>query len=139
MPSYPAECLKGITDDVSVQDGLIGSNLFQFRINPDRSDDYLESSINWNDDSNALTFTLAQVKENNIKQFKQGVAILPRNEIDRLRKRASVNKLLSYERQKLEDNPYHGNLVLRQGLHKAIMRTISAGLALASRIEPQSK
>ena len=64
--------------------------------------------------------------------------ILPRAEIDRLNSKPVVNGVLSYERQRLGNNDYHGNLLIRSNVPRRQMKLIAAGLALAvSEIVPQ--
>ena len=91
----------------------------------------MEQSINWEDDESATEFTLNQRRDDGELQFKTGVAIIPRAEVDRLNRQPTVSGILSYERQTLEDNPYHGNILLRSDVPKPTMKKIAAGLALA--------
>jgi hypothetical protein len=113
------------------EDGSVGSHLFYFKDRDKRGDGWVEQSINWEDDNLAIELSLNQQKENGDFQFKVGLARIPREEIDRLNKQPTVNGVLDYERQPLEDNPYHGNLLLRSDVPKRTMKKIAAGLALA--------
>jgi len=138
--SFPDNCIKGIPNsDFLLADGSAASHLFYFKKEQARVDGWIEQSINWEDDDSAVEFTLNQRKENGEKQFKAGVAIVPRNEIDRLGRLPTVDKgILSYERQCLENNHYHGNILLQTNVPKPTMKKIAAGLALAvSKIVPQ--
>lgn len=130
---YPPNCLKGIPKGDFVLDGGEGVayHLFEFRKNPERQDGLKEDSVNWEDDDKAAEFTLNQKKADGELQFVQGVAVIPREEIDRLNQRPSINGLISYERARLDTNPYHGNLLVKVTLHKHTERLIQAGLALA--------
>ena len=131
--NYPKNSLKGIPNDSYLsEDGSPGSHLFYFKENHLRDDGWIEQSINWQDDENAIHFTLGQRKEDGNYQFKSGVVVIPREEIDRLNRRPTVNELLSYERQPLENNSYHGNILLMSGVPKPTMKKLAAGLALAA-------
>jgi hypothetical protein len=130
--TYPINCIKGIPNaDFLIEDGSIGSHLFYFKKEHIRDDGRKEQSINWEDDSNAIEFTINQKKDDDSIQFKAGVAIVPRDEIDRLGNMPTVKGLLSYERQPLDINPYHGNLLLAEGVPNHTMKKLAAGLALA--------
>ncbi len=75
---------------------------------------------------------MEQRKENGELQFKMGVSILPREELDRLNHLPTINGILSYERRPLEGNPYHGNLLLRDNTPSVLMKSIAASLVLVS-------
>lgn len=78
-----------------------------------RQDDWMETSIHWNDDDDALPLVLDE------PHFYR-VARMPRSELDELPARypIAVNSL-KYERRPLEDNPYHGNILFRIELRQA--------------------
>ncbi len=131
--SFPDNCIRGIPNtDFMNDDGLPGSHLFHFKNEHRRDDGWIEQSINWDDDENAISFSLNQRKEDGSLQFKAGVVIIPREEIDRLSRRPTViEEALSYERRALEHNPYHGNILLSEKVPKHMMKKLAAGLALA--------
>lgn len=131
MP-FPDKCIRGIPNSsFVVEDGSIGSHLFHFKNEHRREDGWIEQSINREDDENAIEFTLNQKKEDGRVQFMAGVVLIPREEIDRLNRRPTVNGVLSYERQPLENNPCHGNILLSENVPKHTMKKLAAGLALA--------
>jgi hypothetical protein len=128
---FPEHCIRGIPNkDFISDDGIIGSHLFHFKKEHNRQDGWCEQSINWNDDENAISFTLKQKKKDGEIQFKSGLLLLPRNEIDRLITRPAIANSLSYERDILDDNKYHGNLLLKNNVPTRLMKQIAAGLAL---------
>ena len=130
--SFPDNCIRGITsEDFLVDDETVGSHLFYFKMEDARDDGWMEQSINWEDDASVIEFTLNQRKENGEIKFKVGVAIIPREGIDRLKKFPNVREKISYERQSLESNPYHGNILLKENVPKHIMKMIAGSLALA--------
>lgn len=130
---FPDSCLRGVPNDsYIIEDGSVGSHLFYFEDGKtSRTDEWIEQSINWEDDSRALTLIHTQRKDNGELQFKAGAARIPRDELDRLSKRPSISGLLAYERAALQTNPYHGNLLLNNRVPKLTMKKIAAGIALA--------
>ncbi len=110
--AYPENCIRGIPTKDNIKDGKILSNLFEFKIIVDRHDGLMEQSINWEDDETVINFTLNQKKDDGTFQFKIGLVILSRIELDQLNKKYVMGGILSYERQTRDDNPYHGNLLL---------------------------
>lgn len=137
---FPNNCIRGIpNNDFLLPDGSIASHLFYFKQEQVRYDQWIEQSINWQDDDSAIEFTLGQKKEDGQLHFNAGVVIIPRDGIDSLNRLPAVHGMLSYERQPLADNYYHGNILLKAGLPKHTMKYIAASLALAvSNIIPQS-
>lgn len=130
--TFPDSCLRGIPNtSYLVEDGSVGAHLFHFEDKSTRDDEWIEQSISWEDDSAALALTLNQKKENGELQFKAGAVRIPRDELDRLSRQPTVTGFISYERRPLENNPYHGNLLLRSGVPKPTMKKIAAGIALA--------
>lgn len=130
--SFPDNSIKGIPNvSFFTQEGTVSSHLFHFKKNPERNDEFTENSINWQDDADCIAFTLNQRKTGNAYQFSAGVAIVPREEIDRLKNRPTVKDLISYERNTLPDNPYHGNILLDKSVSQPVMKKLAAGLALA--------
>lgn len=127
--SFPDNCIRGIiSEDFLVDDETTGAHFFFFK---EEDDGWVEQSINWEDDDSVIGFTLNQRKENGEIKFKVGVVIIPRGAIDRLSKLPNVVGKISYERQSLKDNPYHGNILLKENVPKHTMKMIAAGLALA--------
>ena len=133
--NYPKNSIKGIPNNSYFHAGTVGAHLFYFKQIIDdvaivRDDGAAEESINWEDDECAIDFTLNQRKKNGDLQFGEGVAIIPRSELDRLSRLPAIRGLLSYERSPLDDNPYHGNLLLPVNVPKPIMKLIAGGTAL---------
>jgi hypothetical protein len=129
---FPDNCIKGIPNDTFlIEDGSVGSHLFHFKDEHKRDDEWIEQSINWEDDDAAIEFTMSQRKDDGEIQFKAGIVILPRREIERISRQPTVHGIVSYERQPLENNRYHGNILLRADTPKPTMKKIAAGLALA--------
>jgi hypothetical protein len=130
--SYPDNCIKGITNKTFLlEDGTLRQDLFYFHMNDLREDGWIEQSINWEDDKDAVEFTLSQKRSDGEIHFKAGLAIIPIQEVDRLNRRPTIKGKISYERNPKDDNPYHGNLLLRADTITATRNAIGAGLMLA--------
>lgn len=128
---YPKEFLRGIANkDFIIDNGCILCTAFQFD-DVARSDGYREASINWLDDDGAITLALNQRKENGKIQFPGGVARIDLNYTKMILHNFSQADF-SYERAPLENNKYHGNLLLANSLSKQIRLMIMNGLALAA-------
>jgi hypothetical protein len=134
---YPDNCLRGILNDSFLVRGekKAAPHLFYFNDAPERGDGWKERSINWQDDDDALGFTLSYRDEGSEEfKFKAGVAVLARDEIDLVMRLRHAIDNLKYERQGLEGNPYHGNLLLRAGTPLSVERMIGAALALTAEV-----
>jgi len=133
---YPDNCIKGIPNDDCLEtfgDSVVANvKLFCFPRDRCRSDGWIEESVNWMDDEKALPFTLRQTKVTGELHFKAGVAIVPRTELDRVKKKYQGH--LHYERAELEANLYHGNVLLKGGIAKHLMGQIRALLADAAQV-----
>jgi hypothetical protein len=131
---FPDNCLRGIPNEQFVLDEeTVAPVLFFFHKRDARDGGWTEQSINWEDDEEALAFTLNQTKEDGERQFRAGVAVIARRAIDGLSMRPAVAGVLRYERQPLVGNAYHGNLLLRTSVSTRKMKMIAAGLALYAR------
>ena len=135
MP-FPESCLRGLTKPEDLISGKQepASPLFYFNLKGARQDGWIELSINWEDGiPETLKHTLNQKKPDSDQfQFRFGCVRLPTTELDRLKNHRRFSDTFSYERQPLEDNPFHGNILLREGTSKMEMRMIAAQLALES-------
>ena len=128
---FPDNCIKGLPNNSINSDGTIAGFVFDFKPNDSRDDEWLENSINWEDDDYAIAVTLNQRKDEKL-QFPLGVATLPRRVIDKLNTLPTIKgrNLLSYERQSLKHNHYHGNILLKPDTETGTKRRILAVLAL---------
>ena len=134
--TYPDNCIKGIkSDDSLTEDRLPQTHLFYWQ-EPARDDGWREQSINWQDDPDAIQFTLRQTREDNGRvrlRYREGVAIIPKASLDFIAKMGLILGHFSYERDEPPDdnNPYHGNLLLRSDTPKSIMVQTAGCLAAA--------
>lgn len=128
--TYPDNFLKGITQENHLtRDNEISSALFHFDERHGR-DEWVEQSICWEDDNSVVNLMLNQKKVGGTIQFKAGIVRVPLSGVHYINNLSRTKDLLSYERQELEDSPYHGNLLLRKNTHKFKMRTVAAALTL---------
>lgn len=97
-----------------------------------RSDEYLELSIVWYDNDEALN-TLFEEKKNGEFLYKAGVCKVKLSVFKTLMKKYSPPKLLSFERQPLPTNEYHGNLLMNKQ-ERTMLHDVTAHL-LALRSE----
>ena len=137
--SYPDKCVRGIPNNdeqyvIDKEKPLVGPGLFQFK-DTKRSDGMIELSVNWLDDNRAIEIALDQRKENGELQFKAGVVLLSRDKIDEICCRPNIKGYLAYERRPLNNNPYHGNILLRKNINKHTKKQISDTLALMAVIK----
>lgn len=140
---YPESCLRGIriskwVEEVGSTKVVLGP-AFEPNHNPRphelRSDGYIDASINWEDEPEAIN----NLKRNNNAQF--GIARLPRVAIDELieinRKRSpDMEHCLSYERARIEGNDYHGNLLYLRTIAKPVLNMWAGILANYAEIIP---
>lgn len=129
---YPDYLIRGIPHpDFLDEDNLPSASLFYFN-KPEsvRLPGYREESINWHDDDAAITHTFNQRKDDGSIQFRVGIAILLRSELDKIKNNPNVRQRFDYERHALPENPYHGNMLLRTNAPKDLIRKIAGQLAL---------
>ena len=134
---YPDEFLRGIPNKDFISDGQVLPNAFQFE-DLNRTDKKSELSINWLDDEGAIQVAIDQRKANGKIQFVGGVARLNRSMVQLVLTNIRQNAV-SYERARLPENPYHGNILIDSSIEKPIRLLIMSGLALAAgtNITPQ--
>lgn len=132
--NLPDKFLRGIPNkDFLDKEGYPTSSLFYFgqKNLSIRDDGFNEESINWFDDDGVIQFTLDQKKEDGSFQFKIGATILLKSEIELINTKPYVNNALKYERDMLTENKYHGNLLLKNDVPKALMMRIAAAIAIS--------
>lgn len=95
-----------------------------------RNDDYHEASINWEDSKEALALLLEQKKEGSEEpMFKYGYARLPLNLVRMVLKSFIEKDYLGFERKPLENNAYHGNILMSSKIKKQEKTMIQNNLA----------
>jgi len=129
MKKYPISCLRGIRkpDWITPENKVSG-----VAFDPDkktkksRADGGIETSINWEDKESVLKFSL------NTQNYQHGAVRLLREQIDQINNEPITETYLSYDRDKLKKNPYHGNIVFRSNLSPKFRRTLAGSLAQRS-------
>ena len=127
---YPKEFLRGIANKGFIENGHVLYTAFQFD-DTGREDGNREASINWLDDDGAIALALNQRKENGKIQFSGGVARINLDYAKMILHNFSQVGF-SYERAPLENNKFHGNLLLANSLSKQTRQMLMTGLALAA-------
>ncbi len=136
---------RGISspDHITI-DGYVCAGAFQFdAYDANRRDGYCELSINWNDDEKSLDTLLNQHKsKKEDKQFKGGYCQISLSELNRCFKNLIDREIFSYERYPIvgseendyQDNPYHGNLLLKDSADKQVKKNVQHTLAFIADI-----
>ena len=131
---FPDCCLRGLRKKDHITQGIASTEAFlpDPRTATERGDGWAETSINWEDDSNACAFTLSRRE-----QAEHGALRLKREVIDRLEQKTpnSLNKV-RYVRSRTNDNPYHGDILFDTAHPKHAQKMIAAALALESQFIP---
>lgn len=127
---YPKEFLRGIPNKDFIDNGHVLYTAFQFD-DTGREDGNREASINWLDDQEAINTALNQRKDNGKLQFPYGVAKIDL-EFAKIILHNFSQVSFSYERAPLDNNKYHGNLLLANSLSKQTRQMVMTGLALAA-------
>ena len=129
MNEFPDTCLRGLRKEKFVSHGYIVSLAFEpdRRTSDAREDKGTETSINWEDNDEVLDFTL---KNRQVAGY--GVARVDRETIDWINSNPNSLNVLVYERCPQDNNPYHGNIVFKANIPKALERNICGTLALRS-------
>ncbi len=133
MNDLPTYCLRGLKKAswVFYDQNVIATEAFipDSRTVQGRADGGREVSINWEDDSEAENFTLAD-KRNAL----HGAARLATAQIFETSNTAVAVALpLTCERQRLTENEYHGNIVYAGNVNSRLEKMLAAALALKSK------
>ena len=119
MINYSNDLLRGLSGDDWVCDGIVTAAAFQLKFEPQfMKNECVAHSICWEDDTLVVDLMMKQKKTNDpeIVQYKAGIARYSRESIDRIIKSPAFMGILSYDREPLEGNPYHGNLLTKRTL-----------------------
>jgi len=135
--TYPDTFLRGLSTDECVSEGIVSSAAFQLHFEPHLlrngcaassvgwEDD---SSVGWEDDSSVVDVMMKQEKDGK-PQFKAGLARFQRESIDRLMKIPAFTGVLSYDREPIPENPYHGNLLVSSTANRTQRRLLPGVIA----------
>ncbi len=126
---YPDEFIRGISDPSCIsEDKLPNAHFLKFET-LSKDGQTFEESINWFDEDEALKTTFLQEKDGKI-QFTYGAFILDRMELEVQMKKPMIKNSLSYNRDPLRGNDYHGNILLQNTVEKKRARMISSSIAI---------
>ncbi len=129
--NFPDEFWRGIANKEFISQGHVLASAFQFD-EEIRVDNYRELSITWNDNAKALEKLLVQRKENGKLQFSGGAAKLSLPTVKQVLKSFIDENQFNYERRPVEENEFHGNLLISVDLNKQLRTQVSNGLALVA-------
>lgn len=128
---YPDKCLRGVINEQmmdSEDDDKVAGHFFLAGWGTGQDGDWEELSINWYDDEGAKCTLLDAKNDEQEPLYKVGVAIVSRAKVDLIKQSYQLKGLLEYNRDEIEGNSYHGNLLRRADLPKAKKRTIGYAL-----------
>lgn len=126
---YPKFFLRGISREDFIKNGFVTIAVFQFDDDA-REDGYRELSINWYDDDDSLTELLSQLNKKGCIQFTGGATKMLLSEVKNFMSPFIQNKLFSFERKEIENNKYHGNLLIYNSVTKQEKAMIQNSLAM---------
>lgn len=128
MDDLPQEFFRGIQSatDIIKPENRPATKVFfpDKRTMANRQDGYAEVSINWNDDETVRRLTL--------KKYPNGFVVLTRKGIERVNRDLRLHYRILSERQALDGNPHHGNILIHSSLSQPIQMQIAGTLALYS-------
>lgn len=131
---FPENCLRGVFSSKHIvkETGGVSFEVFipNTKTSENREDRGEEVSINWEDDESVLEFTLNCRKENGYFLFPNGAVKLKHKYINRINTLPTMENPISCERREIKDNPYHGNIVYREGLTPKVKKMIAYYLAV---------
>ncbi|MDR1289689.1 MAG: hypothetical protein LBK06_00660 [Planctomycetaceae bacterium] len=133
MIPYPAKLIRGIPNSSYLdKEGRASYRLFNTFQDMQRTDNYKEASINWYDEEEALLLIFNQKKQEDDDncQFQEGAAILLREELDRIVNNSNYQGTLKYNRDPINGNKYHGNLLCRADSDKQLVTMIASCIAM---------
>lgn len=122
----PAACLRGIRQQKWVQGSVVLFDAFMPDVTTakDRDDRGEETSVNWQDDDTVLARTH---RETNAQG---GVARVEKETIEYVRTRRNTLEQIFGERQEIDGNPHHGNIVFKAGMTPALKKAAANALAI---------
>ena len=130
MDDYADNLLRGLSADDWVRDGLVTAAAFQIKFEqPFLRNGQAAQSICWEDDGSVVAIMLQQKRESAF-QFKAGIARLPYTAVRHITRLPALTGILSYDREPLEDNPYHGNLLVSPSSTPTQRKLLPAAIAL---------
>ena len=128
LGDFADNILKGITNSDLIEGNSVNWTAFT---PPSNSlvNGWKESSINWEDDSGAINNLLQQKNKNGDPKFKAGIVRISRNEIDKIIEHFKIFEKFSYNRDRLDNNKYHGNLLFAENMKSELKATICGSLS----------
>ncbi len=111
-------------------EGFVSAAAFQFDEKSEHiKDGHMAQSICWEDDESVVS-TMFQQKKDDEFQFKVGIARVPRESIDHINRLMPIRELISYDREPLDDNLHHGNLLVNTKSSNTQRKLVSIQIAM---------
>ena len=130
---YPANFLKGAPnlDAFDSENNVMTYAAWEHWDASVTMEGFEESSINWQDDDGALQELRHKMTEKKGEKCKQfvGCFLLSTEELRKCVRR--YEKILTFKRVPLAENPYHGNIYRKKGMSRLITLTITSQLGNA--------
>lgn len=123
---FSEKILKGIPNSQSYNEYGVTSALFPFnKESPVKEkENWWEESINWSDEDQSVEYLLNQKKNgSNDFQFKEGIAVFLREEIDRVILKKKLREKLKYDRDGIP-HKYHGNILMHKSVPNPFKKMI---------------
>ena len=138
---YPNSFHRGISSPGFIDEGkYVNVQAFSFdKYDPNRKDGFRELSINWHDSDESIRITLSQHKPYKSEpQFKVGFCSINLSEVEMCLKVFISDGFFDYERspvvgcadEDVDDNPFHGNLLVKESTPAHIYDSIKNTLAV---------
>ena len=134
MSAYPHNFLRGLRRSDHIDpDGYISAGAFRPNINkPRKEDGNYDISINWEDEEESITITLADTNNS-----RYGAARVALEAIYIVNKMPNCQDTVSFERKPKKNNPYHGNIIYAASIPKKVLTHVTHALALYAAHIPQ--
>ena len=137
MCDFPDNCIRGIAKrtQISIDRANVLAAVFMpnSKTAETREDGCQETSINWEDNEEVMSFTLNhRPSPDQFFSYPNGAVRVPRAKIDDINTFNGTQDGVFYERQKIPGNDYHGNIVFKKELTKTQINFIANMLAAAS-------
>lgn len=126
---YADSFYRGISPNCLHEDGYLLPETF--KIDAGREDGFGEISITWNDNDEAFNVIASQKNSRTGQvQFTEGISKIETKIFVDQMKIHIINKNVDYERRPTENNKYHGNILVKDDLPKAIKTMLRSQFAL---------
>ena len=128
MDEFPDYALRGILNESFIENGRPKFNVFKDGF--ESKEERYELSINWYDCEEALDQIKNQINDKKQEPRYKFAVPLIRGDIDHISYTSQLQGKISYERAKLDDNKYHGNILMSNNCLDSDLKSLSFTLTL---------